>query len=76
MHDDERSIRDPSSNIKLLFVTPEKVAKSDALLRALDQLYTAGRLARIVVDEAHCGERRGMPKGGGVERNVVLSAFI
>lgn len=48
-------IRDPAANIKLVFVTPEKVAKSDALLRVLDQLYLVGRLDRIVVDEAHCG---------------------
>ncbi|XVE49096.1 hypothetical protein DITRI_Ditri01bG0054600 [Diplodiscus trichospermus] len=39
---------------KLLFVTPEKVAKSDVLLRHLDSLNTRDLLARIVIDEAHC----------------------
>jgi hypothetical protein len=49
-----RSLRDPASIIQLLFVTPEKVAKSDALLRVLDQVHQRGQLSRIVVDEAHC----------------------
>ncbi|KAF2319851.1 hypothetical protein GH714_019616 [Hevea brasiliensis] len=39
---------------KLLYVTPEKVAKSDVLLRHLDSLNARGLLARIVIDEAHC----------------------
>ncbi|XWS62821.1 hypothetical protein CRYUN_Cryun06bG0043500 [Craigia yunnanensis] len=39
---------------KLLYVTPEKVAKSDVLLRYLDCLNTCDLLARIVIDEAHC----------------------
>lgn len=39
---------------RLLYVTPERVAKSKALLAALQQAYEEGRLARIVVDEAHC----------------------
>ncbi|XVF01151.1 hypothetical protein REPUB_Repub04eG0063700 [Reevesia pubescens] len=39
---------------KLLYVTPEKVAKSDVLLRHLDNLNTRDLLARIVIDEAHC----------------------
>ncbi|KAL0422268.1 UNVERIFIED_CONTAM: ATP-dependent DNA helicase Q-like 4A [Sesamum latifolium] len=39
---------------KLLYVTPEKVAKSDALLRQLERLHARESLARIVIDEAHC----------------------
>ncbi|KAI4296227.1 hypothetical protein L6164_036202 [Bauhinia variegata] len=39
---------------KLLYVTPEKVAKSEALLRQLEGLYVRELLARIVIDEAHC----------------------
>jgi bloom syndrome protein len=38
----------------LLYVTPEKIAKSDVLMRALNALRSEGRLARVVVDEAHC----------------------
>ncbi|XP_021901514.1 ATP-dependent DNA helicase Q-like 4A isoform X2 [Carica papaya] len=39
---------------KLLYVTPEKVAKSDVLLRHLEGLNARGFLSRIVIDEAHC----------------------
>ncbi|KAI7730557.1 hypothetical protein M8C21_006305, partial [Ambrosia artemisiifolia] len=39
---------------KLLYVTPEKVAKSDFLLRQLENLHARELLARIVIDEAHC----------------------
>ncbi|MFS7919645.1 putative DNA helicase [Helianthus anomalus] len=39
---------------KLLYVTPEKVAKSDFLLRQLENLHARELLDRIVIDEAHC----------------------
>ncbi|KAK3155972.1 hypothetical protein QOZ80_2AG0101190 [Eleusine coracana subsp. coracana] len=39
---------------KLLYVTPEKIAKSDTLLRLLENVYSRGHLSRIVIDEAHC----------------------
>lgn len=39
---------------RLLFVTPEKIARSDALMRALDAAHARGCLDRCVVDEAHC----------------------
>jgi hypothetical protein len=39
---------------RLLFVTPEKIARSDALMRALDAAHAKGCLDRCVVDEAHC----------------------
>lgn len=48
------SLRDGTSDIKLLFVTPEKIAHSDALVRLLLELHADGRLDRVVVDESHC----------------------
>ncbi|KAL0732632.1 hypothetical protein Bca4012_008841 [Brassica carinata] len=42
------------SKYKLLYVTPEKVAQSDSLLRHLETLNSRGLLARFVIDEAHC----------------------
>ncbi|KAK4491251.1 hypothetical protein RD792_001986 [Penstemon davidsonii] len=39
---------------KLLYVTPEKVAKSSSLLHQLERLHAREFLARIVIDEAHC----------------------
>ena len=40
--------------IRLVYVTPEKLAKSDALWSCLTDLHANGQLARFVVDEAHC----------------------
>ncbi|XP_072938290.1 recQ-like DNA helicase Blm [Epargyreus clarus] len=40
--------------LKLLYVTPEKVSGSEKLQSALASLYARGKLARIVIDEAHC----------------------
>lgn len=40
--------------LKLLYVTPEKLAASKKLLSVLDQLRQRKYLARFVIDEAHC----------------------
>ncbi|PGH06447.1 hypothetical protein AJ79_06537 [Helicocarpus griseus UAMH5409] len=40
--------------IQLLYVTPEMVNKNGALLDSLRRLHDRGKLARIVIDEAHC----------------------
>lgn len=39
--------------VKLLYVTPERIARSKVLGSTLQKMHTAGSLARIVVDEAH-----------------------
>ena len=44
----------PEDFIQLLYVTPEMVNTSGRLLKELDTLYRRGKLARIVIDEAHC----------------------
>ncbi|KDQ25115.1 hypothetical protein PLEOSDRAFT_33722, partial [Pleurotus ostreatus PC15] len=50
----------PSSReIKLLYVTPERVAKAKRFLSILDKLYAGDRLARFVIDEAHCVSQMG-----------------
>ncbi|XXG73559.1 hypothetical protein AAC387_Pa07g2458 [Persea americana] len=49
-----RELVSGACKFKLLYVTPEKVAKSDVLLRHLESLHASGSLARIVIDEAHC----------------------
>jgi len=43
-----------SHSLRLLYVTPEKLAHSKRLLAKLEKLHRAGLLARFVVDEAHC----------------------
>ncbi|OIV91529.1 hypothetical protein TanjilG_08941 [Lupinus angustifolius] len=49
-----RELNSDHCKYKLLYVTPEKVARSDALLRQLESLHIRDLLARIVIDEAHC----------------------
>ncbi|KAG9444163.1 hypothetical protein H6P81_015503 [Aristolochia fimbriata] len=49
-----RELTSDDCKYKLLYVTPEKVAKSDVLLRNLERLHSRQYLARIVIDEAHC----------------------
>ncbi|KAI6678723.1 hypothetical protein NL676_039519 [Syzygium grande] len=49
-----RELNSDYCKYKLLYVTPEKVAKSDVLLRHLESLHARELLARIVIDEAHC----------------------
>ncbi|XP_038222052.1 Bloom syndrome protein homolog isoform X2 [Zerene cesonia] len=46
------SMREPP--IKLLYVTPEKVSSSPKFQSMLDMLYSRGKIARFVIDEAHC----------------------
>lgn len=39
---------------KLVYVTPELIMKSDKFQNTMKQLYKRGKLARFVIDEAHC----------------------
>jgi len=41
-------------SLRLLYVTPEKLAKSKRFMNRLEKAYTAKRLDRIVIDEVHC----------------------
>ncbi|XP_068134138.1 ATP-dependent DNA helicase Q1 isoform X2 [Hyperolius riggenbachi] len=45
---------DRRSQLKLIYVTPEKIAKSKLFMSRLEKAYHAGQLARIAVDEVHC----------------------
>lgn len=40
--------------LKLLYVTPEKIASSAKLTQTLNSLHCRTLLARLVIDEAHC----------------------
>ncbi|RMD44004.1 hypothetical protein DV735_g1106, partial [Chaetothyriales sp. CBS 134920] len=44
----------PQRLIQLLYITPEMLTKSGKLNNALDDLFARHKLARIVIDEAHC----------------------
>ncbi|TFK49250.1 ATP-dependent DNA helicase [Heliocybe sulcata] len=49
----------PSREIKLLYITPEKFAKSKTFQSMLTNVAGAGKLARVVIDEAHCVSQLG-----------------
>lgn len=40
--------------IQLLYVTPEMLSKNVMMIREFERLYNRGKLARLVIDEAHC----------------------
>ncbi|CAO3702232.1 unnamed protein product [Rhizopus stolonifer] len=50
----------PRSNpFRLLYVTPEKIAKSKRFMAVLNKAYDANMISRIVIDEAHCCSQQG-----------------
>ena len=49
-----RAMVDPNSPLKLIYVTPEKLAKSKYLMSQIQKMYEAGRFSRLVIDEVHC----------------------
>lgn len=50
------SLKDPQVEkyIQLLYITPEMISKSTRIVEAFHDLYRRKKLARIVIDEAHC----------------------
>ncbi|SCU91927.1 LADA_0F13058g1_1 [Lachancea dasiensis] len=40
--------------LDLIYISPEMISASEQCKRAINKLYNDGKLARIVVDEAHC----------------------
>lgn len=47
------------AGLKLLYVTPEKIAKSKRFMSKLEKAYELGRLTSIVIDEVHCASQWG-----------------
>lgn len=45
---------DPQKFCQLLYITPEMISKSQSMVKAFKNLHQRGKLARIVIDEAHC----------------------
>ncbi|KAL4803758.1 hypothetical protein BDV18DRAFT_144376 [Aspergillus unguis] len=45
---------EPEQHIEVLYITPEMIKQSEALTDRLETLYDRKKLARIVIDEAHC----------------------
>ncbi|KAH7439704.1 hypothetical protein KP509_04G073400 [Ceratopteris richardii] len=49
-----KSLEKGEGELKLLYVTPEKIAKSKRFMSKLEKCNHAGRLSIIAIDEAHC----------------------
>ena len=49
-----RSLSRADCDIDLLYVTPEMLNKSNAMMDTLAYLHSKQRFARLVIDEAHC----------------------
>lgn len=49
-----RAMIDPQAPLKIIYVTPEKLAKSKTFMSQLEKSYELGRLSRLVIDEVHC----------------------
>ncbi|KAL4739632.1 hypothetical protein BDV11DRAFT_169927 [Aspergillus similis] len=48
------SSHNPETHIELLYITPEMISKSHALTDRIEKLCSIQKLARVVIDEAHC----------------------
>nr|GMC50920.1 mediator of RNA polymerase II transcription subunit 34 isoform X1 [Ipomoea batatas] len=56
--DDEKfiykALEKGEGELKILYVTPEKISKSKRFMSKLEKCHNAGRLSLISIDEAHC----------------------
>lgn len=50
----QNAMTDKTATMKLLYVTPEKLAKSKRFMAKLEKMYAMGRFSRLVIDEVHC----------------------
>ncbi|CAA7395540.1 unnamed protein product [Spirodela intermedia] len=49
-----KTLEKGEGNLKILYVTPEKISKSKRFMSKLEKCNHAGRLSLISIDEAHC----------------------
>ncbi|XP_024995997.1 mediator of RNA polymerase II transcription subunit 34 isoform X2 [Cynara cardunculus var. scolymus] len=49
-----KALEKGEGDLKVLYVTPEKVSKSKRFVSKLEKCHHAGRLSLIAIDEAHC----------------------
>ncbi|XP_011873593.1 PREDICTED: ATP-dependent DNA helicase Q1-like [Vollenhovia emeryi] len=48
------ALADKTSSLKLIYVTPEYMAKSNRFMNKLQKAYELGHLERFAIDEVHC----------------------
>lgn len=66
---------DAKSPLKLLYVTPEKLAKSKRFMSKLQKMHEMGRFARLAIDEVHCCSQWGHDFRPGEFADGFLSPF-
>ncbi|XP_030472084.2 ATP-dependent DNA helicase Q-like 2 [Syzygium oleosum] len=49
-----KALEKGEGELKILYVTPEKISKSKRFMSKLEKCHHAGRLSLIAIDEAHC----------------------
>ncbi|KAF5740171.1 mediator of RNA polymerase II transcription subunit 34 isoform X1 [Tripterygium wilfordii] len=49
-----KALEKGEGEIKILYVTPEKISKSKRFMSKLEKCHHAGRLSLVAIDEAHC----------------------
>lgn len=49
-----KTLEKGEGDLKILYVTPEKISKSKRFMSKLEKCHKAGRLSLISIDEAHC----------------------
>ncbi|CAL5053851.1 unnamed protein product [Urochloa decumbens] len=49
-----RALDKGEGELKILYVTPEKISKSKRFMSKLEKCHHAGRLSLVAIDEAHC----------------------
>uniref|UniRef100_A0A0E0RCF5 DNA 3'-5' helicase n=1 Tax=Oryza rufipogon TaxID=4529 RepID=A0A0E0RCF5_ORYRU len=49
-----KALHKGEGELKILYVTPEKISKSKRFMSKLEKCHHAGRLSLIAIDEAHC----------------------
>lgn len=50
----QNAMVDKNASLKLLYVTPEKLAKSKRFMNKLEKMHKMGRFSRLIIDEVHC----------------------
>ncbi|XP_066947750.1 ATP-dependent DNA helicase Q1-like isoform X3 [Macrobrachium rosenbergii] len=48
------AMTDPKAPVKLLYVTPERLAKSKRFMAKVQKMHQMGLFARLAIDEVHC----------------------